>query len=54
MTVAQTMADRLGYTVLAWTQTWSIVDGAHYREAWVRTPDGETKYVGIYDGMLGQ
>lgn len=37
------------YVIEQPTQHWRIVDGVHYRDTWVRTPDGARRLFAIRD-----
>ena len=38
--------------ILQLTQHWSLIDGAYYRDAWVRDLAGCVRYVAILDELL--
>jgi hypothetical protein len=39
-----------GYRVLAWTQHWTIIDGAVYRDAIaIRLSDGQRRLIAVLD-----
>jgi hypothetical protein len=40
-----------GYTLVQWTQHWSLIDGAWYRDAVaIRHTDGARRLVSVLDG----
>jgi GH15 family glucan-1,4-alpha-glucosidase len=43
------MIEMTGLTIVSYTQHWVRIDGAWYREAWVRDASGQLRYVGILD-----
>lgn len=42
-----------GLTILKLTQHWSLIDGAWYRDAWIRDAAGCVRFVGIRDDLVG-
>lgn len=39
-------------TILSLTQRWVLLDGAWYREAWVRDLGGVVRFVAILDDLI--
>jgi hypothetical protein len=39
-------------TIVQLTQHWVLINGAWYRDAWVRDAAGELRYVAILDELL--
>lgn len=41
------------YEIVSLTFHWFLLDGCYYRDAWVRDAEGNVKFVGIRDDLIG-